>query len=170
EGGRGIQAGPGPRPGGRAGPPREGGPAGRSTRPRCWWRGRWAHSPRRAPRRWRRRARPPRTRPPLGFPGTLRPLRPAAAASCVLLADEDPAALLAPDHFVGRRGADAPEVNGVERQVAALTPAVAQCRGPHRVLGTQPVVEVEEVRRQVGGDGSAAVAGPPRPLVDLREP
>src|SRR6516225_1826327 len=53
--------------------------------------------------------------------------------------------------------------------VAAFAPAVAQGRSAHAVLGAQPVVEIEQVRRQAGGDGRAAVAGLPGLLVDLRE-
>src|SRR5690242_6594322 len=53
--------------------------------------------------------------------------------------------------------------------MAAFAPAVAQGRGTHAVLDAQPVVEIEQVRRQVAGDGRAAVAGLPGLLVDLRE-
>src|SRR5207302_3673633 len=90
--------------------------------------------------------------------------------SCAQLgADQDAAAFLAPEHLVGRRGADAPQVNRVEGQVAALTPAVPQNGGTHGVLGTQPVVQAEQVTGQVRGDAGAAVLGLAGLLVDLGE-
>ena len=83
-----------------------------------------------APPRSRRRAPRRRTRPGRDCRASRRrPRRPAGGSQAGLRgADQDPAALLAAQHLVRRGGPDAVQVDGVERQVAAL--AAAAHAGP----------------------------------------
>src|SRR3954447_6832591 len=78
-------------------------------------------------------------------------------------ADQDPAAVVAPDDVVGRRRADGGDLRVVEVEHAAAAAARAQQGRAHTALAlAQAVVEREQVGRDLGGHRSA-------PDVDVRE-